>query len=427
MSYRHHFENAIQALHREKRYRVFADLERQAGNFPHATWRKDDAERPVTVWCSNDYLGMGQNPAVLAALTETAQAMGAGAGGTRNISGTNHPLVELETELADLHRKDAALVFSSGFVSNEATISTVARLLPDCVILSDELNHASMIAGVRHSGAAKQIWRHNDLAHLEDLLRAAGRDRAKLIVFESVYSMDGDIAPVERIADLAARYNAMTYIDEVHAVGMYGSRGGGICERDGVADRIDIIEGTLAKAFGVFGGYVTASQHIVDAVRSYAPEFIFTTALPPALAAAATVSIRHLKSSQAERQAHQQQATRTKHALRAAGLPVMPSDTHIVPLLVGDPELCKQASDRLLDVHGIYIQPINYPTVPRGTERLRITPSPCHDDALIDALRDALVEVWSKLGIVAPVLKANGEAPVTRQNPGREIGRMSGG
>lgn len=427
MSYRHHFENAIRALHQEKRYRVFADLERRAGDFPKAIWRKGGIERSVTVWCSNDYLGMGQNPAVLAALSETAHRVGAGAGGTRNISGTNHPLVELEAELAELHRKDTALVFSSGFVSNEATISTVARLLPDCLILSDELNHASMIAGVRHSGAAKQIWRHNDLAHLEDLLRAAGRDRAKLIVFESVYSMDGDIAPVERIADLAARYNALTYIDEVHAVGMYGPRGGGISERDGVADRIDIIEGTLAKAFGVFGGYISANRLIVDAVRSYAPEFIFTTALPPALAAAAAVSIRHLKSSQTERQAHQRQATRTKHVLRTAGLPVMPSETHIVPLLVGDPELCKQASDRLLDVHGIYIQPINYPTVPRGTERLRITPSPCHEDALIDALRDALVEVWSKLGIVAPVLKANGEAPVIRQNPGREIGRVSGG
>ena len=342
---------------------------------------------------------MGQHPDVISAFQNTAGRMGSGAGGTRNISGTNHPLVELELELADLHAKESALVFTSGFVSNEAAISTIARLLPNCLILSDELNHSSMIEGVRRSGAEKKIFRHNDVAHLESLLQAAGRERAKLIVFESIYSMDGDIAPIEKIADLAAKYNAMTYIDEVHAVGMYGPRGGGITEREGLADRIDVIEGTLAKAFGTLGGYITGSSSVVDAVRSYAPGFIFTTSLPPAIAAAATVSIRHLKRSASEREGQQRQVARTKEILAAAGLPVMATETHIVPLLVGDPELCKMASDRLLGVHGIYIQPINYPTVPRGTERLRITPTPFHDDVLIGGLRDALVETWNALGI----------------------------
>ena len=399
MDYRRFFEEAIDQLHAERRYRVFADLERIAGRFPTAIWRANGRTQEITVWCSNDYLGMGQHPDVVAAMQAAAGGMGTGAGGTRNISGTNHPLVELEAELADLHGKEAGLVFTSGFISNEAAISTIARLLPNCLILSDELNHASMIEGVRRSGAEKKIFRHNDVAHLESLLQTAGRERAKLIVFESVYSMDGDIAPIAAIADLAEKYNAMTYIDEVHAVGMYGPRGGGITEREGLAHRIDVIEGTLAKAFGTLGGYITGTSAVIDAVSSYAPGFIFTTALPPAIAAASTASIRHLKASQAERDAQQRQAARTKQVLSAAGLPVMESATHIVPVLVGDPELCKMATDRLLGVHGIYIQPINYPTVPRGTERLRITPTPFHSDALIETLRDALVETWGALGI----------------------------
>ncbi len=399
MNYERFFEEAVEQVHAEKRYRVFADLERIVGEFPRAIWRSEGQAREITVWCSNDYLGMGQHPDVIAAMQTAAGNMGSGAGGTRNISGTNHPLVELERELADLHGKEAALVFTSGFVSNEASISTIARLLPDCLILSDELNHASMIEGVRRSGADKKVFRHNDLKHLEQLLAVAPRQRAKLIVFESVYSMDGDIAPIAEIAELARRYNAMTYIDEVHAVGMYGNRGGGITDRDHLAGEIDVIEGTLAKAFGTLGGYIAGPRSVIDAVRSYAPGFIFTTALPPAIAAAATASIRHLKQSQVERKAHQQRAQVTKDHLAAAGLPVMPSQTHIVPLLVGDPELCKQASDRLLDKHGIYIQPINYPTVPRGTERLRITPTPFHSDALIGELVSALRETWEALGI----------------------------
>ncbi|MDQ2634862.1 MAG: 5-aminolevulinate synthase [Pseudomonadota bacterium] len=399
MNYPRFFEEALDQVHAERRYRVFADLERIAGSFPRAIWRSAGKAEEITVWCSNDYLGMGQHAKVVEAMQQAAGRMGSGAGGTRNISGTNHPLVELELELADLHGKEAGLVFTSGFVSNEASISTIGRLLPNCLILSDELNHASMIEGVRRSGAEKKIFRHNDVAHLESLLAAAGRERAKLIVFESVYSMDGDVSPIKEIADLAEKYNAMTYIDEVHAVGMYGPRGGGITEQEGLADRIDIIEGTLAKAFGTLGGYITGKATVIDAVRSYAPGFIFTTALPPAIAAAATVSIRHLKTSQAEREAQQRQVARTKEVLTEAGLPVMASNTHIVPVLVGDPELCKMATDRLLGVHGIYIQPINYPTVPRGTERLRITPTPFHDDALIQGLKDALIETWDALGI----------------------------
>jgi 5-aminolevulinate synthase len=340
---------------------------------------------------------MGQHPKVVAAMVETATRTGTGAGGTRNIAGTHHPLVQLEHELADLHGKDAALLFTSGYVSNQTGISTLARLLPNCLILSDAWNHNSMIEGVRQSGCERQIFRHNDLAHLEELLRAADINRPKLIACESLYSMDGDLAPLSEICDLAERYQAMTYVDEVHAVGLYGPRGGGIAERDGVMHRIDVIEGTLAKAFGCLGGYITAKAEIIDAVRSYAPGFIFTTALPPPVCAAATAAIRHLKSSQWERERHQDRAARTKAILTAAGLPVMENTTHIVPVFVGDPERCKKASDLLLEKHGIYIQPINYPTVPRGTERLRITPSPYHDDALIDVLAEALVDIWDEL------------------------------
>jgi 5-aminolevulinate synthase len=399
MNYDGYFADALVRLRDERRYRVFADLERLAGRFPHAIWHSPEGARDVIVWCSNDYLGMGQHPKVIGAMIETAARMGTGAGGTRNIAGTNHPLVDLERELADLHRKEAALVFTSGYVSNETGISTIAKLLPNCLILSDQLNHNSMIEGVRQSKCEKQIFRHNDMAHLEELLRAADPNRPKLIVFETLYSMDGDVAPINRICDLAERYGAMTYADEVHAVGMYGPRGGGQAEHQGVMARVDVIEGTLAKAFGCLGGYITASTALCDAVRSYAPGFIFTTALPPAICAAATAAIRHLKTSSFERERHQERAARVKAVLNAAGLPVMPSDTHIVPVFVGEPEKCKQATDLLLAEYGIYIQPINYPTVPKGSERLRITPSPYHDDALIDALAEALVEVWGRLDL----------------------------
>jgi 5-aminolevulinate synthase len=397
MNYDAYFENALGRLRDERRYRVFADLERIAGRFPRAVWHSPQGPRDVIVWCSNDYLGMGQHPKVIGAMVETATRMGTGAGGTRNIAGTNHPLVDLERELADLHRKEAALVFTSGYISNETGISTMVKLMPGCLILSDAWNHNSMIEGVRQSGAEKQIFRHNDMAHLEELLRAADARRPKLIVFETLYSMDGDVAPINRICDLAERYRAMTYADEVHAVGMYGARGGGQAELQGAMERVDVLEGTLAKAFGCLGGYIAGSAALCDAVRSYAPGFIFTTALPPPVCAAAAAAIRHLKTSSFERERHQERAARVKAVLHAAGLPVMPSSTHIVPVLVRDPETCKAASDLLLAAHGIYIQPINYPTVPKGTERLRITPTPYHEDALIDALAEALVDVWQRL------------------------------
>lgn len=399
MNYDSFFTGALDRLHDERRYRVFADLERIAGRFPHALWHTPTGQRDVVIWCSNDYLGMGQHPKVVGAMVETATRIGTGAGGTRNIAGTNHPLVQLEQELADLHRKEAALLFTSGYVSNQTGIATLAKLLPNCLILSDALNHNSMIEGVRQSGCEYVVFRHNDAEHLEELLKQVDPDRPKLIVCESLYSMDGDVAPLEKFCDLADRYNAMTYVDEVHAVGMYGPRGGGIAERDNVMDRIDVIEGTLAKAFGCLGGYISGKADVIDAVRSYAPGFIFTTALPPPVCAAATAAIRHLKSSNWERERHQDRAARVKAVLSASGLPVMASDTHIVPVFVGDAEKCKKASDLLLEQHGIYIQPINYPTVARGTERLRITPSPYHSDGLIDELAEALVDIWEQLGL----------------------------
>jgi len=398
MDYARFFQNAVDTLKNEQRYRTFAEIERDTTRFPHAVWHTPGGERDIVIWCSNDYLGMGCHDTVVEAMCATARQAGAGAGGTRNISGNSHAIVELEAELADLHGKQAGLVFTSGYVSNDTGIATLARLIPDCLVLSDALNHNSMIEGVRHGGREKAVFRHNDLAHLEELLQAAG-DRPKLIVFESVYSMDGDVAPLKAICDLAERYGAMTYLDEVHAVGMYGPRGGGLAEREGVMSRIDVIEGTLGKAFGVVGGYITGSAAVIDAVRSYAPGFIFTTALPPAVAAAAAASVRHLKASTVERTRQQTQVAKVKRALDLAGLPQLSTDTHIVPVMVGDAEACKAASDMLLEDHGIYIQPINYPTVPRGTERLRITPGPFHDDALVAALASALVDVWTRLGL----------------------------
>jgi len=392
------FDSAIERLHTEGRYRVFIDILRNKGAYPNARcFAGHNGPKPITVWCSNDYLAMGQHPKVIGAMEEALHDVGAGSGGTRNIGGNTHYHVDLEAELADLHGKQGALLFTSGYVSNDATLSTLAKILPGCVIFSDELNHASMIAGIRNSGAEKRVFRHNDVDHLEELLTETDPALPKLIAFESVYSMDGDVAPIHAICDLAEKYNALTYIDEVHAVGMYGARGGGISERDEAAHRIDIIEGTLGKAFGVMGGYIAADARIVDVIRSYAPGFIFTTSLSPVLAAGVLAAVRHLKASSVEREGQQAAAAFLKKAFAEAGLPVMPSTTHIVPLMVGDPVRAKKVSDILLAEYGVYVQPINYPTVPRGTERLRFTPGPAHTEAMMIELTDALVEIWQRL------------------------------
>ncbi len=399
MNYETFFRRELDQLRREGRYRTFADLERHVGRFPRATHHRLKGGAPVTVWCSNDYLGMGQHPSVLAAMHEALDRCGAGAGGTRNIAGTNIYHVALEKELAELHGKDAALLFNSGYMSNWATLSTLAARLPNCVVLSDAGNHASMIEGIRHSRAERIIFKHNDVDDLRRHLAALDRDRPKIIAFESVYSMDGDIAPIAAFCDLAETYNALTYLDEVHAVGLYGVRGGGVSERDGVAHRVDIIEGTLGKAFGVVGGYITGSANLVDFVRSYASGFIFTTALPPAVAAGALAAIRHLKRSSAERETMHANVALVRRRLDEVGVPHLANPSHIVPVMVGDPVQCKQISDILLDRYGIYVQPINYPTVPRGTERLRLTPSPLHTVEDIDHLIGALSSIWSDLAL----------------------------
>ncbi|AOF96422.1 5-aminolevulinate synthase [Sphingobium sp. SA2] len=400
MNYKHIFAQAIDRLHEEGRYRVFIDILRNRGSYPNARcFHGHNGPKPIAVWCSNDYLAMGQHPKVIAAMEEALHDVGAGSGGTRNIGGNTHYHVDLEGELADLHGKEAALLFTSGYVSNEATLATLARLLPGCIIFSDELNHASMIAGIRNSGCEKRVFRHNDVEHLRELLAAEDPEAPKLIAFESVYSMDGDVAPIAEICDLADEFNALTYLDEVHAVGMYGARGGGISERDDVADRLTIIEGTLGKAFGVMGGYIAADQMIVDVIRSYAPGFIFTTSLSPVLVAGVLASVRHLKASSEEREGQQAAAAMLKTMMADAGLPVMPSVTHIVPLMVGDPVKAKRISDILLAEYGAYVQPINYPTVPRGTERLRFTPGPAHTEAMMRDLVNALVEIWDRLDL----------------------------
>jgi 5-aminolevulinate synthase len=403
-------EDHIKSLQDEGRYRVFLDLERIVGQYPKAynfgDYTSVDGKCPrntleplsdITVWCSNDYLGMGQHPDVLTSMKDAIDRMGAGAGGTRNISGNHHLIVELEKELADLHDKEAALVFSSGYVANESTLSTLSKLLPGCVMISDELNHASMIQGILHGKAEKRVFRHNDLEHLEEILKEIDPTRPKLLAFESVYSMDGDICPMKEILDLAEKYNAFTYLDEVHAVGMYGPRGGGIADREGLMDRVDIIQGTLAKAYGVIGGYISGKSSTIDAIRSYASGFIFTTTLPPAVASGALTSVRHLKDSDAERKLQQERASELRTLLSEAEIPYIDSVTHIVPVLVGDPVLCKEVSDRLLGQFGMYIQPINYPTVPRGTERLRITPGPLHSSEMLKELVSALSKIWSEI------------------------------
>jgi len=396
VTYEAHLDQALNQLHEEGRYRTFIDIVRHKGQFPHATWRRPDgSEQPVTVWCGNDYLGMGQHPVVLAAMHEALDDVGAGSGGTRNISGTTLYHKALEAELADLHGKEAALLFTSAYIANDATLSTLPKLFPGLIIYSDELNHASMIEGVRRNGGAKRIFRHNDVDHLRELLEADDPAAPKLIAFESVYSMDGDFGPIKALCDLADEFNALTYIDEVHAVGMYGARGGGVTERDNLAQRIDIINGTLAKAYGVMGGYIAASAKMCDAIRSYAPGFIFTTSLPPAVAAGAAASVKHLKTDQALRDLHQQQARILKTRLKGLGLPLIDHGSHIVPVIVGNPVHTKMLSDMLLDDFGIYVQPINFPTVPRGTERLRFTPSPVHGPDEIDKLIHAMDALWS--------------------------------
>ena len=399
MDYHGKFAQALEALTSEGRYRVFADILRHRGEFPRAVHHTPEGTKPITVWCSNDYLGMGQHPSVLAAMHEAIDNVGAGSGGTRNISGTTHYHVELERELADLHGKEAALLFTSGYVSNEATLSTLVKILKGAIIFSDEKNHASMIEGVRQGGGPKRIWRHNDLEHLESMLQEYGPDVPKIVAFESVYSMDGDISPISDICDLAKKYGALTYIDEVHAVGMYGPHGAGVAERDNAMHKIDIIEATMAKGFGLMGGYIASSKACVDAIRSYAPGFIFTTSLAPVICAGALASIRHLKTSQVEREQHQLRAAVLKERLALENLPVMHTPSHIVPVLVGDPVQCKALTDSLLDRFGIYVQPINYPTVPRGTERIRLTPGPNHTDEQMDHLVQSLRVMWDEMGL----------------------------
>ncbi len=399
LNYKEIFSSALQSIKLEGRYREFADIKRTRGSFPHAKHITENGIRDIKVWCSNDYLSMGQHPAVLRAMHETIDTVGAGSGGTRNIAGTTHYHVELEKELADLHQKDAALLFTSGYIANEASLSTLVKLLPGCIIFSDEKNHASMIEGIRQGGGPKRIWKHNDLEDLERQLQEYDRSAPKIIAFESVYSMDGDIAPIGAICDLAVKYNALTYLDEVHAVGMYGPRGGGVAERDGVMHRVDVIEGTLAKGFGLMGGYIAAHADIVDAIRSYAPGFIFTTSLAPAIVGGALASVRHLKSSGIERERHQERASTMKKKLGEAGLPVLENPSHIVPVMVYDPVRCKQLTDSLIERYGIYVQPINYPTVPRGMERIRLTPGPMHTDDDMDYLVDCLNELWREMDL----------------------------